>query len=345
MLKNMKYFLVLLFCLSLVLSISSCDDDDDNGKTREESIQDEMATIVEEFDSEDAPFGLLFSELIGDNAEIYVAGEVEQDDYLRIGSLSKVFLSFMVIKEGLNLDATIDSWFPVAEHPKSDSITIRMLLSHTSGIPNFTTFLPGSQEFFPDAIIDSAYNYDRGLDFDPAEMWCYSNTGFTILGVILEQETDTSYDQLLQQHYGTVSPSLYIDDGRDSDFPSSYLNPWPIHWRTPWTAGALIAPAEDVLNGFKYITDQPEFVTMQDWTSQSQCEKSDIYIEENDGLGLKRFEFEGVGEALGHDGNIICRSLVMEVSDTIYYLHTTQNVSNADLKNITERILPIAQSN
>ena len=109
----------------------------------------------------------------------------------RIGSVTKQFTAACILQlaeQGkLNLDDKLSKYIP--DYPKGDSITTHMLLNHTSGIKNYTD-LP---EFWPKAILplstDSmiALFKNKPLDFSPGTNWNYSNSGYFLLGVIVEK--------------------------------------------------------------------------------------------------------------------------------------------------------------
>ena len=113
------------------------------------------------------------------------------DAKFRIGSVTKQFTAACILllaEQGkLSVDDQLSKYIP--DYPKGDSITIHMLLNHTSGIKNYTD-LP---EFWPKAILplstDSmiALFKNKPLDFAPGTKWNYSNSGYFLLGVIVEK--------------------------------------------------------------------------------------------------------------------------------------------------------------
>jgi len=286
-------------------------------------------------------FGLMFEN--GNKSRIFAEGDIQKTDNLRLASLTKTFLSFIALREGLDPDATVDTWFPTDRYDRSNEITVRMLLSHKSGVPEYVPLVPFDQERSPQELVDAAY-LDKPLDSAPGTSWCYSNTNYIMLGLILEAVTDQDYEVLLQTHFGTVAPSLYIDDGRENEFPAGYFNPWPIHWSLPWTAGAMIGEAGDVLRGFRYITEENEFVAMQGWTDRTARCATEIVFGEEYGLGLEKLVFDSIEDGLGHSGDIIARSFLLMVDQTTYFIHTTSPVSHQDLNDIGESLISIMEN-
>lgn len=127
-----------------------------------------------------------------------------------IGSNTKQFTAvavMMLVEEGkIGLDDPVTRYFPAAP-PFWSAITVRHLLTHTGGIQNHVA-VPGWLEVFktdlsfagspgPDELLARFYTLPR--DFAPGETWAYDNTGYILLGWILEQASGKSYWDLLQE--------------------------------------------------------------------------------------------------------------------------------------------------
>lgn len=122
--------------------------------------------------------------------------EVTGDTVFRIGSVSKQITAaaiLLLVEEGaLSLDDTLDAFFP--DFPRSDEVTVRHLLQHTSGIRNYTSldgFMEDAAPLDHDAERMVAYiaAADPLYDFDPGTGWSYSNSGYMFLHYIVEQVT------------------------------------------------------------------------------------------------------------------------------------------------------------
>ena len=110
----------------------------------------------------------------------------------RIGSMTKQFTSASILlleeRGKLNTDDYVKKYMPDA--PAAwDKITIYNLLTHTSGIPSFTSFPDYSTSeatpTTPKALVDRFR--DKPLEFQPGEKWNYSNSGYVLLGCLLEK--------------------------------------------------------------------------------------------------------------------------------------------------------------
>jgi len=126
----------------------------------------------------------------------------------QLGSITKQFTSAVILKlqeeKKLNVSDKLSKYFP--GYPKGDSITIEQLLTHTSGIYNYTNdgkFManevtkPANQEMM------MALFRDKPLDFSPGTSWSYSNSGYSLLGYIIEAVTKKPYEQAVRKYIFT----------------------------------------------------------------------------------------------------------------------------------------------
>jgi CubicO group peptidase (beta-lactamase class C family) len=121
-----------------------------------------------------------------------------------IGSLSKQFAAaavLMLVEEGrVGLDDPITRYFPQAP-PSWGRLTVRHLLHHTSGLASYVD-LPDSlavakSEPSTDEVL--AWFYELPIELAPGETWSYSNTGYYLLGLIVERVSGMSYWQFLAE--------------------------------------------------------------------------------------------------------------------------------------------------
>jgi len=181
----------------------------------------------------------------------------------RLGSVTKQFTaaSILLLEERgkLKTDDPVKKLMPDA--PAAwDKITIFHLLTHTSGIPNFTGFPDyKSQEPFattPEKLV--ARFRDKPLDFQPGEKWSYSNSGFVLLGYLIEKASGESYEKFVQENI--FGPLGMQDSGYDSNSAiiprraAGYVpgkdgpeNAGFIHMSIPFSAGALYSTTGDLL--------------------------------------------------------------------------------------------------
>ncbi|SEH01570.1 D-alanyl-D-alanine carboxypeptidase [Nonomuraea solani] len=123
--------------------------------------------------------------------------KVPVDGRVRIGSNTKMFVSVVVLQlvaEGkIGLDDPIETYLPKVVRGKAGDgrkITVRQLLQHTSGLPNYTRWLPSIFKTryayrSPQDLLDMAFKHKAS--FAPGTSWEYSNTGYVLLGLIIEK--------------------------------------------------------------------------------------------------------------------------------------------------------------
>lgn len=187
----------------------------------------------------------------------------------RLGSITKQFTAMLImqlVEQGkLKLDVPISTYLP--DYPKENAaiITIHHLLTHSSGIPNMTAF-PGfykniSRNSYSPAQLVNLFA-DSTLQFKPGEKFAYSNSGYILLGYIIEKVTGKTYEQVLQENIFT--PLRMNNTGYDqrrtllknraSGYEKNgrhYVNANFIDMSVPYAAGALYSTVEDL-----YLWDQ-----------------------------------------------------------------------------------------
>ena len=181
----------------------------------------------------------------------------------RLGSITKQFTSacvFLLQERGkLKIDDPVKKYMPDA--PAAwDKITIYNLLTHTSGIPSFTSFPDyHSTEATPTTPEQLVARFrDKPLEFQPGEKWNYSNSGYVLLGYLIEKISGQTYEKFVQENIFT--PFGMKDSGYDSNSEiivhraSGYTpgkegveNAGYIDMTIPLSAGALYSTTEDLL--------------------------------------------------------------------------------------------------
>jgi CubicO group peptidase (beta-lactamase class C family) len=180
----------------------------------------------------------------------------------RLGSVTKQFTALAIAQLAergkLSLDDPASKYVPAA-HDSWNKVTIRHLLTHTSGIPSFTGF-PDYPKFklektTPAQVI--ARFKDKLLEFEPGEKFAYSNSGYYLLGHIVEKASGMSYEAYLKQNI--FNPLDMNDSGEDSNTAvikrratgytrkgASWANADYIDMTIPGGAGALYSTVEDL---------------------------------------------------------------------------------------------------
>ena len=126
------------------------------------------------------------------------------DTLFAIGSITKQFTAMAIMqlyeKGLLDLDDAISKYIPgVVE---GDNITIKHLLTHTSGLINYTDLLLEMEEVPEDTSIDFVLGLfkDEPLIFEPGTQWIYNNSGYVLLGCVVEKVSELSFDEYLKEN-------------------------------------------------------------------------------------------------------------------------------------------------
>jgi CubicO group peptidase (beta-lactamase class C family) len=130
---------------------------------------------------------------------------VAPDDIFRIGSLTKQFTAVAILQ--LVQDSKVKFDDPITKYvadfdTRGKTITIEHLLSHTSGLANYTS-MPGfdkgeTRKLAPREVV--ALTDGQPLDFDPGSKFKYSNTGYVLLGMVIEKASGQSYADYMAEH-------------------------------------------------------------------------------------------------------------------------------------------------
>jgi CubicO group peptidase (beta-lactamase class C family) len=137
------------------------------------------------------------------NIELGVAAKPES--IFQTGSVGKQFTAtavMMLVEEGkVGLDDKISKYFTSAP-PAWKGITVRHLLTHTSGIPDYTSEKTGGAinlhtDYTEEELVKKISSLP--LEFQPGDKWSYSNSGYLILGVLIHHVTGEFYGDFLQQ--------------------------------------------------------------------------------------------------------------------------------------------------
>ncbi|MBC3765816.1 serine hydrolase domain-containing protein [Neptunicella marina] len=281
-------------------------------------------------------------------ADVASQQQADKNTQYRIGSITKVFTAtmiFQLIDEGkLTLDTKLSTFFPQIKN--ADDISISMLLSHRSGIQNFTD-APDYQLYMtqPKTRAEMLNIIKRqGSDFAPDSQYKYSNSGYLLLGYIIEDITQSSYaSQLLKRICAKLdlTRTMYgeqIDVQNNQAKSYTYqASGWSERPSTdmsiPAGAGAIISTPTEVAT-FLYGLLTGKLISAESLTKMKE-------INQGVGRGLMTFPFYNK-MAYGHNGGIdgfVSQSGYFEADDVA--LAMTANGSNYPLNDITIGVLSI----
>lgn len=284
----------------------------------------------------------------------------QPDTRFRLGSITKQFTAMLVmqlVEAGkVELDGTISDYLPFYRTDTGKAVTIHHLLSHTSGIPSYTR-LPDFVE-----ISRSHYSVDEfitrycsgDLEFEPGNRFSYSNSGYYILGALIEAVAGKTYEEVLNENI--LAPLGMKNTGYDHNevvlakrasgyIPTmnGFMNAPFSDMSVPYAAGGMYSTAEDM-----YLWDRCLYTT----TLLSEQYRDRMFTPVlNDyayGWHYRRVPLTGMQEriqVMQHVGGIRgFYSLITREVDNRYFvllLNNTAKFNDAELQEITAGILNI----
>ena len=234
------------------------------------------------------------------------------DTQFRIGSVTKQFTSMAIAqlaeKQRLQYTDPISKYLPNSP-PAWNAITIHQLLTHTSGIPNYT-----SQKDF-DAIVNKPSTHAQviasvlplPLEFTPGERYSYSNTNYFLLGMIIEKVSGESYETYLQKNVfapagmnrsGTIESlsQKNVAIGYSADENDKTIAASAIDMSVPFAAGAIHSTARDLLAWDRALAGT---------TLVSERTKERIFTPDKDGYAYGWLRREVEGSTVFEHGGVI----------------------------------------
>jgi D-alanyl-D-alanine carboxypeptidase len=239
------------------------------------------------------------------------------DHVFRIGSITKSFTAAAILKleaQGrLGLDDPLVRHLP--DYTASSAITLRHLLTHTSGIADYVDvsgFGTRQAEAKTPAELVAAFA-GLPLEFAPGSQWSYSNSGYFLLGLVIEKITGRTYADFLQAEItgpAGLRDTRYCPD--EQDYPRAALGYKNDHGRLvpadaammklPFSAGALCSTASDLVQWLAALSHgkigSPGSFARMSQPVVLTSGKTYPY-----GLGLAPRELEGHAR-VGHHGTI-----------------------------------------
>jgi CubicO group peptidase (beta-lactamase class C family) len=221
---------------------------------------------------------------------------IKPDMVFRIGSITKHFTAaaiMMLVEEGkIKLDDEITKYLP--KFPTKDTrITIHHLLNHTSGIKSYTSMKSFFKMMRKDMKVQEIINVSKNeqRDFKPGESWLYNNSGYIILGAIIEKVSGKSYEEFIDEkifkplnmnssYYGSHSRIIPNRVAGYSAAKEGFQNAAYLSMRLPYAAGSLLSNVDDLWTWTKAlhsgkVVSQKSFAAMTAPTTTTDGEKTD----------------------------------------------------------------------
>ena len=302
-------------------------------------LQPRLASLVEEHDVAGAAIGVLHDGTVTTAAAGFAnrrAGvEATPDTVFQIGSQGKMWTAtvlMQLVDEGLvDIDASVRTYLPeftVADPDVSTAVTLRHLLTHTSGIDgdNFADFGRGDDclERYVESCVSLEQTHPLGATMS------YCNTGFSILGRVIEVVTGKVWDAVMRErlfeplslgHTGTLPEEALLHRaavGHVAPGPGAPLEVAPV-WMLPRSCGPMgliNSTVDDVLTFARLHLDNG---ATEDGTQLVSAERIGAMrqplvaspdphtIGTHWGLGVILFDWDG-RPVYGHDGGTIGQS-------------------------------------
>lgn len=186
---------------------------------------------------------------------------MKPENVLQLASITKQFTSvaILILMEQGKLSVKDPLSKYIADFPRGNEITLHHLLNHTSGIKSYTS-LPELRtktrlDMTPEEMISSFKNLP--LEFNPNEKYEYSNSGYFLLGHIIEKLSGMSYEDFIQKNifnklgmkHSHYANSYKIISNRANGYQlyeGNYENPEYMSSTIPYAAGSLMSTVDDM---------------------------------------------------------------------------------------------------
>ncbi|MHA7842899.1 MAG: serine hydrolase [Winogradskyella sp.] len=268
------------------------------------------------------------------------------ENVFMLASITKQFtaVSILMLEEQgkLSLDDTITKFIP--DYPThGKTITVHHLLNHTSGIKSYTSIGDLRQVARQDKTLNELIDYFKNepMDFDPGEDYSYNNSGYVLLGKIIEVVSGENYADFIHNHifqplgmnasqYGSNTKLIKNRAMPYEEADNGYVNASYLSMSIPHAAGALTSTIDDMLKWQNALTSN---TLIKNSTLQKAINGSNLNNGEHIayGYGLSELTFKG-SKGYTHSGGIFGTS-----TDGIYFIEEDVYViglSNCNCNNI-----------
>jgi len=281
-----------------------------------------------------------------------------------IGSITKTMTAvttLQLMQEGkLSLDDTLAQWLPqvVGKIENSETITLRQLLNHSSGIPEFF------DDDFEAVLLDNpnfawqpqdfiSFVYGETASFEPGDRYSYSNTNYTLLALVIEAAAGATlaeqFETRIFQPLGMDSTSIVSIDSSPADFPQGYIDfaapeyeglsdvsqliPVPFHPSVRgFGEGGTVSTVPDITR-FSQALNNGELLAPQTFMQMQQDIAPTSEGEERYGLGIT-LPSTPFGTFVGHSGGF------PGVNSNMFYL-PEQQITVVTIENQLEGDSPL----
>jgi CubicO group peptidase (beta-lactamase class C family) len=243
---------------------------------------------------------------------------VTPENVFEVGSVTKQFTAAAILllqeRGQLRVEDPITKYLP--DYPThGQTITIENLLTHTSGIPSYT----GLPEWYPHIREDlkpadvAALFKDKPLEFTPGERWAYDNSGFFLLGMIVEKVSGKTYEQFVEEEifhklgmthsrYGHSEEIVPLRASGYSKDDQGFRNTAFISMTQPYAAGALMSTVDDLAIWARALQGET-LLKKASLDRMLTAHRLPSGLSTQYGYGMGVLDFRGT-RVLGHGGDI-----------------------------------------
>lgn len=249
-------------------------------------------------------------------ASVELGVPLTPDSVFRIGSVTKQFAAAGLLKlveaGKVKLDDPLSKYLP--DYPNGAHISVHQLLNHTSGVKSYTG-IPGvmagpiRMDLSTAQLIDTFKNLPT--DFAPGTQWAYNNSGYVLVGAVIEVASGQAWHAYLQQALFEplgLKHTRWGDDhalipGQVQGYTLSQGRPAPANYASmsqPHAAGALVSTVDDLLRWNRAL-HEGKVVRADLYAKMIQPEGA--ALKEHYGYGIERTRLRD-GDLLAHGGGI-----------------------------------------
>lgn len=253
-----KFILLTLFLFAITLT---------KAQNFERSVDSLISTVFKDKNGPGAVFMVakdgkaIYQKAFG-KANLELGVDMNTKNVFQLGSMTKQFtaIAILMLAEQGKLAVTdpITKYLP--DYPAGDKITLHELLTHTSGIKDFTKMKSIQQiaqkDLSPKELI--AFFKNEPMDFLPGEKFDYNNSGYVILGHIIELVSGETYENYIQKYIfekigmenSRYASDLAVINNRAYGYnkkETGYINKAKISFTIPFSSGSLMSTLGDML--------------------------------------------------------------------------------------------------
>jgi len=308
-------------------------------------------------------------------ADVATQKPLDIHSVFRIASVTKTFTAIAILQlknQGkISLTDPLSRFLP--RFPRSGEVTVRQLMSHTAGVHDyvFGGLPPGTSRHWTSTaeFVTRLAKVDPLYDFDPGTRFAYSNSGYILLGAVIEEASGQTYESFLSEHIfeplgmsdtavdhtGDSVPDRALGYGLKGNQPGQFVQvnddgmlPFSagairssladlLRWQQAFFAGKLLPMADVILMSTPSKTTDGKLVDDARWFPRGvNPKRPDFLTSDNYGLGLEIAAAYG-HKSIGHDGGISGYNSIVEHfpeddSDLILLANTNNGVVDLWMK-------------